>query len=57
MKLRTTWEYPPIPVRHYDWPAVDDDPYDRPGRPIGTGATEADAGHNLRDALHQPHTT
>lgn len=43
MKLRTDHIWPPIPVRHFDWSAVDDDTYDGPGSPIGYGSTEAEA--------------
>lgn len=49
--VRTTFEYPPIPVRDMDWSAVDDDTYDcdcdQDGffstSPIGRGATEQEA--------------
>jgi hypothetical protein len=37
----TTFEYPPIPVRHFDWSAVFEG-YE-PGDPIGWGAIEAEA--------------
>jgi hypothetical protein len=43
MKITTKYVYPPIPIRSFDWSAVDDDTYDGPGSPIGTGATEAEA--------------
>jgi hypothetical protein len=39
--VETTYIYPPIPVRRYDWSAVTDN-YE-PGSPIGYGPTEADA--------------
>lgn len=42
-KIRTTYVYPPIPIRDFDWSAIDDDTYDGPGSPIGTGRTEQDA--------------
>ena len=42
MKIRTSFDYPPIPVRSFDWSAVDDDTYE-PGNPIGHGATEQEA--------------
>ena len=41
MKIRTTFVYPPIPIRQFDWSAVEDD-YE-PGCPHGTGATEQEA--------------
>jgi hypothetical protein len=50
MKIRTEYVYPPIPVRDFDWSAVDDDTYDGPGSPIGTGATEQAA---IADLLQQ----
>lgn len=37
----TTHDYPPIPIRNYDWSAVREG-YE-PGDPIGTGRTEQDA--------------
>jgi hypothetical protein len=40
-KIRTKHEFPPIPVRNWDWSATTDN-YE-PGDPIGTGRTEADA--------------
>ena len=49
MKIRTTCIYPPIPIRSFDWCAVDDDTYDaewddergfHSSCPIGYGATE-----------------
>lgn len=43
MKIRTEFVYPPIPIRDFDWCAVDDDTYDGEGCPIGYGRTEADA--------------
>jgi hypothetical protein len=51
IRIRTSHEFPPIPVRDFDWSAVDDDTYDvdcdQDGFfttcPIGHGATEQDA--------------
>lgn len=40
-KIITTYVYPPIPLRNYDWSAVRDD-YDE-GSCIGWGATEDEA--------------
>jgi hypothetical protein len=40
MKIRTEHVFPPIPIRQFDWSAVDDDTYDGPGSPVGTGPTE-----------------
>ena len=50
MDLKTTFEYPPIPIRNLDWSAIDNSTYDGPGSPIGTGATEAEA---ILDLLEQ----
>lgn len=46
IRVRTSFEFPPIPVRKFDWFAVDDDTYDGEG-PIGMGATEAEAIEDL----------
>jgi len=40
-KIITSYDYPPIPIRDYDWSAIRDD-YE-PGDLIGTGRTEQDA--------------
>lgn len=48
-KVRTSHEFPPIPVRCFDWFAVDDSTYDGEG-PIGMGATEQAA---IEDLLEQ----
>lgn len=53
LKIRTNFEYPPIPIRDYDWSAIDDDTYDgAPDShcPIGRGRTEAQA---IADLLEQ----
>jgi hypothetical protein len=49
MKIVTAHIYPPIPIRSFDWSAVEDG-YE-PGRPIGYGKTEAEAVSDLRDQL------
>lgn len=49
MKIRTSFDYPPIPLRNCDWSAIDDDTYE-PGCPIGHGATEQEA---IADLLMQ----
>ena len=45
--LTTVYEFPPIPVRSFDWKAFDADTYDgAPGagtQIVGRGATEAEA--------------
>lgn len=49
MKIVTEHVYPPIPMRQFDWSAVDGDTYDGSG-PVGTGATEQEA---IADLLEQ----
>lgn len=58
MNIRTTFIYPPIPDRSYDWCAVDDDTYD--GAPdsgnrhhVGYGATEQEAVDDLRRLMEE----
>ncbi len=50
-KIVTCFEYPPIPIRQFDWYAIDDDTYDGEGCPIGRGATEEDAIKDLLDQI------
>ena len=50
MKIHTTFVYPPIPIRDFDWSAIDDQSYDGPGSPLGQGPTEAAA---IADLLQQ----
>lgn len=52
LKIRTEHVYPPIPVREWDWSAVDDSTYE-PGGPIGWGRTEQAAIENLIDDIQQ----
>jgi hypothetical protein len=40
-KIVTHFEYPPIPIRRFDWAAYRDG-YE-PGDPVGHGATESEA--------------
>lgn len=50
--IHTTFVYPPIPVRQFDWQAVTDD-YDGADDshcPVGHGATEFEA---INDLLEQ----
>jgi hypothetical protein len=49
MKIVTSYVHPPIPIRCFDWSAVDDDTYDYDA-PIGSGPTEAAA---IADLLRQ----
>lgn len=50
MRIKTQFVYPPIPIRSFDWSAVDDNTYDGPGSPIGWGPTEQAA---IDDLLEQ----
>lgn len=53
MKIRTDYVYPPIPIRWFDWSAVDEDTYDGAedsNCPIGYGETEVEA---IADLLEQ----
>ena len=43
MTIKTQCICPPIPIRSFDWCAVDGDTYDGPGCLIGYGATEQEA--------------
>ena len=47
MKIKPYFFYPPIPIRNFDWQAVDDDTYDGEGCPIGHGSTEQEAIEDL----------
>jgi hypothetical protein len=58
--IKTNYDFPPIPVRHFDWSAIDSDTYDADfdyelGQYVskclmGHGATEAEA---IADLLEQ----
>jgi hypothetical protein len=43
MNIQTSYDPPPIPIREFDWRAIDDDTYSGPGSLIGFGKTEAEA--------------
>ncbi len=47
MKIRVRYNPPPIPMRQFDWTAIDDN-YE-PGMPIGYGPTKAAAILDLRE--------
>ena len=56
MKIRTSFVYPPIPVRDFDWSAVDDDTYDGAEDGvyiIGFGKTEQEAINDLLEQVCQ----
>ena len=52
MNIKTTHVYPPIPIRDFDWSAIDADTYDE-GSPIGTGKTEAEAIADLMQQIEE----
>jgi hypothetical protein len=52
MKIRTEFIRPPIPYRHFDWSAVDNDTYE-PGHPIGMGCTKLAAIEDLMQQLEE----
>ena len=49
MKIKTDYWLKPIPMRNFDWTAVDDDTYDGTG-PVGCGRTRDEA---IADLLEQ----
>jgi len=58
MKITTSYDNPPIPIRKFDWSATDEDTYD--GAPdsanrhqIGRGAPEAEAIADLLEILEE----
>jgi hypothetical protein len=61
IKVRANFDYPPIPVRSFDWSAVDDSTYDVDCDgdgyfstcPIGRGATEAAAIVDLLEQIEE----
>jgi len=60
VKIHTSHDYPPIPVRSFDWSATDDNydcDYDQDGFftscPIGRGATEQEAINDLIEQLEE----
>lgn len=50
MKIMTSFDNPPIPIRDFDWSAVTDN-YDGTGSPIGHGKTESEAVESLKAQL------
>jgi hypothetical protein len=56
MRVRTTFVFPPIPVRDFDWSAVDEETYDGADDsncPIGRGPTEEAAVADLLALLEE----
>jgi hypothetical protein len=43
----------PIPIRHFDWSAIDSSTFDGEGCPIGYGATEQEAIDDLKMQLDE----
>jgi hypothetical protein len=41
MNIKTSYAPAPVPLREFDWQAIDDNTYDGPGSVIGFGPTEA----------------
>jgi len=50
MRIITSYDPPPIPMRCCDWSAIDDDTYDY-DQPVGYGATEQEAIDDLLDKI------
>jgi hypothetical protein len=56
VRIRTNHDYPPIPVRQFDWSAIDDDTYDGADDsscPVGHGATEQEAIDDLLEQIEE----
>lgn len=53
MKIETEYWRKPVPTDKFDWSAIDDDTYDGPGCPMGTGATEKEAIEDLMEQLQE----
>ena len=51
MKIKTSYCMTPLPIRNYDWSAIDDETYDGEGCLIGYGATEQEAIENLLEEI------
>jgi hypothetical protein len=58
MKIKTNYDFPPIPDRRFDWSAIDEDTYDGAEdsdnrHMIGYGATEQQAIEDLMRLLQE----
>lgn len=51
MTIKLSYDYPPIPIRSFDWSAYHDETYDGPGCPIGHGPTPEEAVTDLIEQL------
>lgn len=64
MKISTEYYMKPIPLREWDWSAIDSDTYDVDcdqdgffsNSPVGYGATEAEAIQDLQDQIEDRET-
>jgi hypothetical protein len=52
MNIKTSFDFPPIPNRAFDWSAIDDDSYDY-DQPVGRGPTEESAIADLLEQLEE----
>lgn len=58
MRVITSYDPPPIPMRNHDWSAVDDETYGgEESDPIGYGATEIEAIRDLLDQIESKQET
>lgn len=55
MNIRTQYDPKPIPLRDFDWSAVDADTYDYT-EPVGWGRTEAEAIADLMNQIEEDET-
>ena len=53
MNVKVEHIYPPIPIRKFDYSAIDDDTYDGPGCPIGFGPTSELAIEDLKAQIFE----
>lgn len=53
VKIKTDYWPKPIPMRNFDWSAVDDNTYDGPGCPIGHGRTRDEAIADLLEQINE----
>ena len=53
VNVATSYEYPPIPIRDFDWSAIDYDTFDGEGSPSGSGRTEEAAISDLIEQLKE----
>lgn len=51
MTIKVSFDYPPIPIRDFDYSAYWDETYDGPGSPLGHGQTPEEAIRDLGEQL------